>query len=181
MRGVWFGGRFWPGIEGAEDDPAAQVAALEASLAAERARVGELESVAAAAAELRAQVDQLTANLATVQAEHEVQREQAERASARAAELEAAHGQAVSHGLDEHRRALIAENAGQIVEELVQGATEEALDASLEAAKVAYQGLLERIRQQLAGERVPAGGGGRGEPNVERMSPLEKIAAGLRK
>jgi hypothetical protein len=135
--------------------------------------------VAVAAAELRAQVDQLAANLASVQAEREAQREQAERASARAAELEAAHGEAVSRGLDARRRALIAENAGQVVEELVQGATEEALDASLEAARAAYQGLSERIRQQLAGERVPAGGGGRGEPNVERMSPLEKIAHGL--
>jgi chromosome segregation ATPase len=125
MHGVWFGGRFWPGIGGAEDDPAAQGAALEASRAAARARVGELEAVAAAAAELRAQVDQLAANLASVQAEREAQREQAERASARAAELEAAHGEAVSRGLDARRRALIAENAGQVVEELVQGATDE--------------------------------------------------------
>jgi hypothetical protein len=155
-------------MAGAEDDPAARVAALEASLATERARAAELETAAARAA-------QLEQDLAAVQAERDAH-------AARVGELEAAHGQAVSRGLDAHRRALIAENAGQIVEELVQGATEEALDASVELAKGAFGRLSEGIKAQLGAERVPGGGGGgRGEPDVEKLSPLQKIAAGLRK
>jgi hypothetical protein len=175
--GVWYRGRFWPVIAGGSGEgdgglEGGTVADLTAQLAAAQARVGELEAAAGAAEGLRGRADQLAADLQTVQVERDAH-------AARVAELEAAHGQAVSRGLDAHRRALIAENAGQIVEELVQGATEEALDASVELARGAFSRLSEGIRLQIAGERVPAGGGGRTEPDVERLSPLQKIAHGL--
>ena|SRR5215208_2698512 len=106
-----------------------------------------------------------------------------EAARARASELEAqlaaeqeARSAAESRGLDAHRRALIAAHAGEIVDELVQGASEEALDASVGVAKAAY----DRIRDLVTtGQHVPPGATERGTGDLDNLSPLEKIARGL--
>jgi hypothetical protein len=102
---------------------------------------------------------------------------------ARISELEQALTEARERGLGAYRRALLAEHAGQLVEELVQGATEEALDASVELAKSAYGRIAELVKSQAqaAGEAAAAGAGGatRSAADLESLSPTEKIARGL--
>jgi hypothetical protein len=99
------------------------------------------------------------------------------------AELTAAH-EAVEaanrRGLDHYRRALLAAHAGEIVEELVQGATEEALDASVALAKQAHGRIAELVRQRLAATSVPAGAAERLADQGEGLSPLARIAQGLK-
>ena len=150
-----------------------QTAVAEPEAAPEAGPEAEPASAEGPSAEA-GRIEQLTADLAAVQAERDAH-------AARVAELEAAHGEALSRGLDARRRALIAENAGQVVEELVQGATEEALDASVEVAKAAFARLSESVRGQLQAERVPGGGGQRAEEDTSQLSPFQKIVRGLSK
>ena len=101
---------------------------------------------------------------------------------------EAARGErdaASALALANHRRALLAEHAGQIVPELVQGDTPEALEASVQTARSAFQSAADAARKQIADQRVPggsgtrdtgAGAGGQAAPTT----PTDKIAAGLR-
>src|SRR5712692_6309496 len=65
--------------------------------------------------------------------------------------------------LDAHRRALLAEHAGQVVGELVTGATVEELNASVDAARTAYGRALEAARQELGAMAVPVGASPRAE------------------
>jgi len=85
--------------------------------------------------------------------------------------------------LGEHRRALIAENRDQIVEELVQGNTTDELQASVERARGAFSRIAAQTRQQLAEQRVPAGTPARSRDltpeQLAALSPTEKIARGL--
>ena len=86
--------------------------------------------------------------------------------------------------VEAYRRALLAENAGRVVPELVAGATAEELDASVEAATAAYAAVREATLAQVAASaRVSATNGARadGASDVEAMSALEKIAHGLRR
>jgi len=138
-------------------DDAARVAALEA-LAAAAGR--ELEAARARVGELEAGSEAQAGELART------------REAVMAVEQRA---------LAAHRRALLAENRGQVVDELVQGGTVEALEASVELARAAYGRVAEQARALAAAERVPGGGGSRGESDVERLSPLAKIARGLTK
>ena len=80
--------------------------------------------------------------------------------------------------LTAHRRALLAENRGQVIEELVQGDSAEQLAASIEAAKAAYARVADAIRAQAAAQ-VPAGASPRTEPPIEELSPLQKITGAL--
>ncbi len=97
-----------------------------------------------------------------------------------AAATEAA-GLAGQQALEAYRAQLIAENRDGIIEELVQGGTREALEASVEAARAAFNRVAEVARQSALGERVPAGAGERGTADLDGLSPLEKIARGLTK
>ena len=69
------------------------------------------------------------------------------------------------------------------MEELVQGATEEALDASVELARGAYGRIADLVKSQTqaASEAAAAGTGGttRSGQDLESLSPMEKIARGL--
>ena len=101
------------------------------------------------------------------------------------AELEAARAElaaARAHRVESHRRALLAENAGRVVPELVAGDTAEALDASLEVARAAYERVREAtVAEVAASAHVGAGNGVRGTAlDVEAMSPMQKIAHGLK-
>ena len=116
-------------------------------------------------------------------------------ASARVTELEgtvtgrsAAEGEATAlaearaAGLGYLRRALLAEHAGAVVPELVTGDTPEQLEASVEVARAAWDRATEAARQALRADRVPAGAPARNgtDPSAEGLSPLGKIARGLR-
>jgi hypothetical protein len=134
-------------------DAGAELEALRAQLAALQE---EREAVEAIAAELQvadARAEQLGAELA----------------DARAAQLAA------------HRRAVLAEHRGQLVEELVGGDSPEAIDASVETARAAYDRIAGQLRQPALGGPVvvPAGASPRGESDLEQLSPFEKIAGAL--
>jgi hypothetical protein len=116
-------------------------------------------------AEISGQVESLTG-------ERDAARQQAE---ALQAERDAArHGQ-----LDAHRRALLAEHRGVIVEDLVAGNSVEELEASVERAQAAHTRIAEQLKAQAAAE-VGAGAPAREPVNVEGLSPAAKIAEGLR-
>jgi len=83
--------------------------------------------------------------------------------------------------LESHRRALLAENAGRVVPELVVGCTVEELDRSVEAARSALEAAKAAAQAEAAAIAVPVGNPVRQEPSVESMSPLQKIAYGLKR
>jgi hypothetical protein len=114
------------------------------------------------------------------------------------AELEAARGELLSareeaaqqrerseaaeqRALQAYRRALLAEHRDEVIEELVQGASEAELDASLETARIAYQRVAEQARKAVGVTHVPVGAPARQEEPPEALSPLDKIVRGLRR
>lgn len=113
-------------------------------------------------------------------------------AQQRLAELEARNSELSTAALDAHRRAVLAENAGQVVSELVQGTTAEEIDASVETARAAYAQVAESVRASAQAEMsrsqaelrgplpaVPTGASARGEPPADELSPLQKITGAL--
>ena len=94
---------------------------------------------------------------------------------ARTAERERIH-QAL---LAAHRRALLAEHRGAVVEDLVQGDSVEALEASIARARGAHARIADQLRAQAAAA-IPAGNPPRAQPSFEGLSPQAKIAAALR-
>ena len=111
----------------------------------------------------------LRAELATARQEQE-----GELTALRAQLADAQHGQ-----LDAHRRAILSEHAGQIVDELVTGGTVEELNASVEIARAAFGRALEAARRELGATTVPVGASPRLEPSPEELSPIAKITAAL--
>jgi hypothetical protein len=105
-------------------------------------------------------------------------------AAADATELERLRGElegARAGWLESHRRALLAENAGRLVPELVAGTTQEELDRSVEVARSAFDAARSAALAEIAATSVPAGNPVRQGPNLESMSPMEKIAHGLKR
>lgn len=89
-------------------------------------------------------------------------------------------GQAQTESLGHLRRALIAENRDQVVEDLVQGQTADELVASIGRAKEAFGRATEMARQQLQQQQVPAGAPARDQnAGAEGLSPVQKIQRGL--
>jgi hypothetical protein len=78
-----------------------------------------------------------------------------------------------------HRRALLAEHRGTVVEALVQGDSVEELDASVARAQEAHARIAEQLRAEAAAA-VPVGNPPRAQPSLEGLSPQAKIAAALR-
>ena len=83
--------------------------------------------------------------------------------------------------LESHRRALLAENAGRVAPELVAGASQEELDRSVGVARSAFDAARAAALAEIAATPVPAGNPVRQGPNPESMSPMEKIAHGLKR
>lgn len=107
------------------------------------------------------------------------------------AELEAARSEVAAHqrraeeaeaqALAAYRRALLAEHRGHVIEELIQGESVEALEASLETAQAAYQRVADQAAQTIAAAQVPVGAPARLGEAPESLSPLDKIVRGLRR
>jgi hypothetical protein len=100
------------------------------------------------------------------------------------AEVETLRGQvgvANDRVLEAHRRTILAEHAGRVVPELITGNTVEELDASAERALAAYARVVEAARSQLVRQQVPMGASPRFEPEVDSLSPLQKITSALRR
>jgi hypothetical protein len=153
--GFWFGGRYWPPIAGGAEEAEA-----------EPATTGGEDAAAGRLAELQARITTLESAAQDAAAALEVERRE--------------HGEAQLRGLDHYRRALIAEHGATAVHELIQGSTEELLEASVEVARAAFA----RIQGQLptgAAATVPAGAGARTGQDVDGLSPVAKIARGLAK
>ena len=155
----------------------------------------ELEQALARIADLEGQVTTLTGERDTL-AGRATDLEEAQAAlDARLAEATGAHttvaaelaatqqalSAAQAQGLDTLRRALLAEQAGQIVPELVGGLDETALLASVEMAKQAYGRAVEAARARIAQQTVPAGAPSARSGSAAGLSPLEMIESGLRK
>jgi hypothetical protein len=129
----------------------------------------------------------LTAQLAEYQ---KLAEERAAALTARDAELEVLRQVAAGHEatasqaqaalLEAHRARLLAEHAGQLVPELVQGTSVDELTKSVEAAKLAHARIAESIRQQAAAAVSP-GNAARTGPDLATLSPQEKIAYALRR
>jgi hypothetical protein len=136
----------------------------------------ELDVALAEVSELRQRVEAHEMELAALQAELTGARQEQERtvASLRAELAETQRGR-----IEAYRRALVAEHAGQIVEELVTGDTPEELEASLEIAQATYARALEAARQGLSATLTPIGASPRPAARPDEMSPIAKISAAL--
>ncbi len=164
-----------------EDQP--PIAATESPPSIAIAQQEPAESTGDAGAGDAAELEALRAQVATLQAEREAVEAVAselQQAEARTDQLRAELAEARAAQLAAHRRAVLAEHRGQLVEELVTGDTPEAIDASVELARAAYDRIAGQLRQQAAAV-VPASASPRGEPSVEHLSPFEKIAGALRR
>jgi len=119
--------------------------------------------------------DRLRAELGELRAELDGAKQSAEAAGAAISE---AAGQALAN----LRRALHAENAGRVVPELIVGDTFDALEASVEVAKAAFDRAAELARASMAGQPIPAGTPARSATAAAAaagLSAQDKIAAGL--
>ena len=155
-----------------------RVAELEGQVlalgAANGTLTGERDALAGRATEMEAARAALEARLADAAGTHAAV--SADLAEAQRA-LSAAHGR----GLTYLRRALLAEQAGQVGPELVGGDDEEGLLASVEVAKQAYSRAVEAVRATVAQQTVPAGAPSARTAAAAGLSPMEMIESGLRK
>ena len=134
----------------------------------------DLEQALARIAELEGQVTTLVGERDTLTGERDTL---AADRDARIGERDTAHGRELAN----LRRALLAEHAGRVVPELVSGADEAALLASVDVAKQAYTRALEAARTTIASQTVPAGAPSARVAPAAGLSPLEMIESGLRK
>lgn len=148
----------------------------------------ELETATARIAELEGEVMTLRAErsaLAERAADLESTRVALEgRLVEAAGTQEAASGEAAearTRGLAYLRRALLAEQAGHLVPELVAGDDEEALLASVEMARQAHARVLEGARAAIVSQTVPAGAPSARGVAAAGLSPLAMIESGLRR
>jgi hypothetical protein len=132
---------------------------------------------AATPPEPSADLEEARAQIATLTTERDAAVGAVTAAAALAAEQLTAAQQTA---LDAHRRAVLAENAGQVIQELVQGATPADIDASIESAKAAYTRVADAVKAAVVtAPPVPAGASPRSEPSAEDLSPLAKITNAL--
>ncbi len=157
----------------------------------------DLEEATAKIADLETRVQATSAEADAARQQAQADAAERDAAATRLAELEpsvttlqseaetarTAAGHAQAEALGNLRRAILAENAGQVVPELVRGDTAEQLQASVDVAKAAFGRASEAARQQLAAQQVPgatttrdAGAAAAANPN---LSPVERIASGL--
>jgi hypothetical protein len=79
-----------------------------------------------------------------------------------------------------YRLMLISQNP-DILPELVQGESIEALERSLATARELTARMKQKLEQQMAAERIPAGAPARSTADPENLSSYEKIRYGLEK
>lgn len=132
-----------------------------------------------------ATISALAEQIAVLTVAHEAKLSELLLATEEAHQAKAAHEEAQAQLLLTHRRALLAENAGQLVPELVRGDTQEELESSVAPAREAYDRILKAAQAELAEARaqvaaqVPAGASGTAPPPAENLSPLQKISQAL--
>ena len=159
------------GTEVAADEVHPQPNPLPEGEGAGRADEGVDDASAARVAQLEAALSAVAGQLAEAQGAADVARGEAETQRVAAAEAQAL-------ALAAHRRALLAENAGQIVAELVRGGSAADLDASIGVAREAYQRIAHDLMTQAASQ-VPVGASAATGQTPEELSPIQKITAAL--
>src|SRR4051794_8232405 len=149
------------------------------------ARIGELEGQVAALTEERDTLASRAAELETARSALEGRLGEAaggqEAVSGELAEARQALGEASARGLAYLRRALLAEQVGRIVPEVVAGDDEATLLGSVEVARQAYTRALESAWTAIASQTVPAGAPSARVVSAAGLSPLEMIESGLRR
>lgn len=168
-------------------------------LEAARARIADLESAVMVVAQERDRLagerDALVAERDTVAGERDAAAQRAAAsevaqaaADGRTGEVTAAHAALATElaatraqGLTYLRRALLAEQAGRVVPELVAGDDEAALEASVAVAREAFGRALEVARVTLAQQAVPTGAPAGRTAGEAGLSALELIESGLRR
>jgi hypothetical protein len=138
------------------------------------------DPVEALRAELEATRATLAGQLTEAQAAATLATQERDSALAQHSELETRNSELSAAALTAHRRAVLAENAGTVIPELVLGSSEAEIDASIETAKAAYARVVDAVKA-LAPTPVPVppGASPRSEPEPESLSPLQKITGAL--
>jgi len=103
----------------------------------------------------------------------------AERLSALERERDALRAE-LARALERLRRAWLAQHP-EVPEDLLEGETVEALEASLRRARALVERVRREVEARLSRERVPPGAPPRQDPDLSVLSPREKIAQGLRR
>jgi len=76
-------------------------------------------------------------------------------------------------------REILVKHNPQILPEMIEGPTVEALESSLKRAEELIEKVKDNLNTQSASTRIPTGAPLRGENNAGSMSAWEKIRAGL--
>ena len=127
----------------------------------------QLDALTAALSERDARISELEAALG--EAESAVSR--------RVEEIEGVNGR-LAQAVEMYRAALVAAEP-DVPEEMVQGATVEAVQESLERARQMVAQVRGRLEAQSSIERTPLGAPARSAPDLSALSPQEKILIGL--
>lgn len=135
--------------------------------AAESPRDSELDVLTAALSQRDARIAQLEAALGEAQSAVQSRVEEVEAVNARLAQA-----------VDLYRASLLAAEP-DVPEDMVQGATVEAVHESLERARQMVAQVRGRLEAQASVERTPLGAPARSAPDVSALSPQEKILMGL--
>ena len=135
--------------------------------AADSPQDSQLDALTAALSERDARIAQLEAALGEVESAVQSRVEEIEGVNARLA-------QAV-----ELYRASVLAAEPDVPEDMVQGATVEAVQESLERARQMVAQVRGRLEAQASTERTPLGAPARSAPDLSALSPQDKILMGL--
>ena len=135
--------------------------------AADSPQDSQLDALTAALSEREARIVQLEAALGEAQSAVQSRVEEIEGVNARLAQA-----------VEMYRAALVASEP-DVPEDMVQGATVEAVQESLERARQMVAQVRGRLEAQASLERTPTGAPARSAPDLSALSPQEKILMGL--
>ena len=142
------------GAERPEESP------LEQTQNAEPSNTSQMDTLTAALSERDARIAQLEAAV-----------------QSRVEEIEAVNAR-LAQAVDLYRASLL-EAEPDLPEDMVHGATVEAVQESLERARQMVAQVRTRLEAQASLERTPLGVPARSAPNLSALSPQEKILMGL--
>lgn len=142
--------------------------------------MSEAESIEPTSWEAEAAPEPDPATITALNAMRQLEESQREAAALRSAHEELTLQLQTAHAdhLAAIRRALLAEHAGQVVPELVQGGTTEELEASVGAAGHAFDRIAGQLRDQAAA-MVPIGASASAAPSPDVLTPMQKITHAL--
>ncbi len=150
-----------------ESGPDIGEATTEEAENAESPQDSQLDALTTALSERDARIAQLEATLSEAQSAVQSRVEEIEAVSAR-----------LVQAVELYRASLLAAEP-DLPEDIVQGATVEAVQESLERARQMVAQVRTRLEAQASLERTPPGVPARSAPDLSALSPQEKILMGL--